>query len=73
MSDKQPLVTKLEPGTYYWCSCGRSNQNPFCDGSHTEKDEGPLEFTLAETKTIALCNCKKTGDPPFCDGAHLKE
>ncbi|MBL6784767.1 MAG: CDGSH iron-sulfur domain-containing protein [Rickettsiales bacterium] len=57
---------------YFWCSCGYSNNNPFCDGSHraeaTEKKS--LKFSIEEDKTVYLCNCKKTSNPPYCDGSH---
>ena len=68
--DKQPAVLELDAGSYYWCSCGRSSNQPFCDGSHEGSDFTPVEFTLAEKTTVALCLCKHTKNPPFCDGSH---
>lgn len=68
--DKQPAVLELDAGTYYWCSCGRSKNQPFCDGSHQGTDFQPVEFTLDEKTTVALCLCKHTKNPPFCDGNH---
>ena len=68
-----PFIKELEPGTYYWCTCGRSKTSPFCDGSHKETDKQPLQFTVAEKKKAALCNCAKTKRPPYCDGSHAKE
>ncbi len=63
----------LEVGkTYYWCSCGRSAKQPFCDGSHSETDFSPLAFTVDETRRRGLCDCKLTQNPPFCDGIHKK-
>ena len=67
---KQPAVLSLEPGTYYWCQCGLSKSQPFCDGSHKGTEFTPLEFTATEKKAVALCQCKQTKKPPFCDGAH---
>ncbi len=67
---KEPVVLDLDPGTYYWCSCGRSRTQPYCDGSHEGTEFTPLEFTIAEKKQVALCQCKRTGNAPYCDGAH---
>ena len=67
---KQPAVLTLETGTYYWCQCGRSRDQPFCDGSHQGTGIEPVEFSLAEKKEVALCQCKQTKTPPFCDGTH---
>jgi CDGSH iron-sulfur domain-containing protein 3 len=70
IADKKPAVLELEPGTYYWCSCGHSSKQPFCDGSHKVTDFVPLKFDVAVAGKIALCQCKHTGTPPYCDGAH---
>ena len=67
---KQPEVLTLEQGTYYWCQCGRSRDQPFCDGAHQGTGIEPVEFTVDETKEVALCMCKQTKTPPFCDGTH---
>ncbi|MDQ6993395.1 MAG: CDGSH iron-sulfur domain-containing protein [Mariprofundus sp.] len=67
---KTPAVLELEPGTYYWCSCGKSANQPFCDGSHAGTDFVPKVLEITEKKTVALCNCKQSKNPPFCDGAH---
>lgn len=67
---KLPSVTDLEPGTYYWCACGKSAKQPFCDGSHADTSFTPLAFTIEETKKVALCQCKQTQNPPYCDGRH---
>jgi CDGSH-type Zn-finger protein len=70
IADKKPAVLELEPGDYWWCSCGRSQNQPYCDGSHKGTDFTPLKFTIEEKKRVALCQCKYTQNPPFCDGSH---
>ena len=67
---RRPAVLTLEPGTYYWCQCGKSQTQPFCDGAHAGTSFQPLEFKIEEKKQMAFCQCKSTKNPPFCDGAH---
>ena len=67
---KQPAVLELAPGTYHWCACGRSKNQPFCDGSHKGTGFTLKESATTEKKTVALCQCKQTKNPPFCDGTH---
>ena len=67
---KAPYVEEIEPGTYYWCSCAKSSDQPFCDGSHHGTGKVPLEQVVTETATLAWCGCKQTKTPPFCDGTH---
>ena len=66
----EPNVLTLEPGTYYWCACGRSKDQPFCDGSHKGTGIEPVAFEITERRQVALCQCKRTANPPFCDGTH---
>ncbi len=73
IAQKQPYSLTLEAGkTYAWCACGRSDNQPFCDGSHKVTDIKPKLFRANETKTVFLCGCKQTSNPPYCDGTHKK-
>jgi CDGSH-type Zn-finger protein len=67
---RAPIVMTLEPGTYWWCACGRSKMQPFCDGSHEGTGFEPKEFTITESRRVSLCTCKLTRNPPMCDGSH---
>ncbi|MGA0071487.1 MAG: CDGSH iron-sulfur domain-containing protein, partial [Steroidobacteraceae bacterium] len=58
--------------TYYWCSCGLSAKQPFCDGSHKGSGLSPLPYTADKTGQAAFCGCKATANQPLCDGAHRK-
>ncbi|SMH51401.1 MULTISPECIES: CDGSH iron-sulfur domain-containing protein [Cyanophyceae] len=69
---KKPMTLELEAGDYFWCACGQSADQPFCDGSHKGTEFKPQKFTLEEKKKVTLCLCKHTQDPPFCDGSHAK-
>ena len=69
--DNKPVAVDLEEGReYYFCTCGKSTNQPFCDGSHSGSDMSPQAFTAQLTGTAYLCQCKKSGNLPFCDGAH---
>lgn len=70
---KAPYPVEVEAGkTYYWCACGRSKNQPFCDGSHKGSGFEPVAFTADKSDTVYLCGCKKSGNKPFCDGTHNK-
>jgi CDGSH-type Zn-finger protein len=67
---RRPYVQPASAGTYWWCACGRSAQQPFCDGSHKGTGLAPMKVELAEPKSVAWCGCKHSGNKPFCDGTH---
>ena len=66
-----PYQVTLEAGkSYAWCACGRSSEQPFCDGSHKDTGLTPIVFKAEESKDVWLCGCKATGKKPHCDGTH---
>ena len=70
IANKNPAVLELEPGTYWWCACGRSSNQPWCDGSHKGTQFEPVELNIEESKKYALCQCKHSNNGAFCDGTH---
>ena len=70
IAQKSPFVLELEPGTYWWCACGRSRTQPFCDGSHKGTPFTPVKCELTEPTRVALCGCKRSKTKPYCDGSH---
>jgi CDGSH iron-sulfur domain-containing protein 3 len=70
VAQRTPYAMELEPGTYWWCACGKSAGQPFCDGSHKGSDFAPVKLEISEKTRVWLCGCKHTGDRPFCDGSH---
>ena len=68
-----PFGIEVEQGKrYFWCSCGRSQNQPFCDGSHKDTDFTPSQYIAEESKKVYFCGCKQTGNQPLCDGSHNK-
>lgn len=67
---RSPVVLELESGTYKWCACGRSKNQPWCDGSHRDTEFTPQAVVIEEAKRYAMCTCKRSGNAPFCDGTH---
>jgi CDGSH-type Zn-finger protein len=66
-----PIAIEVQAGqTYWWCRCGRSARQPFCDGAHKGGEFSPLKYVAAEAAQVWFCVCKKTSSPPFCDGSH---
>jgi CDGSH-type Zn-finger protein len=71
VAGNRPIGVPAEAGqSYWWCACGRSAGQPFCDGSHKGTGVAPLELRESEEKTVWLCTCKLTRNPPYCDGSH---
>lgn len=67
----EPQGVQLEKGReYYFCCCGRSRNQPFCDGSHEGTGIEPMAFEASETGEAWLCNCKQSSNSPYCDGSH---
>lgn len=70
ISQKAPYVMDLQPGTYAWCACGRSHNQPYCDGSHKGTEFKPVIEKIESAKKVAWCGCKNSGSKPYCDGTH---
>ena len=66
-----PFPVEVESGkSYFWCSCGQSKRQPFCDGSHKGSDFTPVKYDASESKKVYFCGCKQTKASPVCDGSH---
>jgi len=73
IAQKEPYGIDVKAGkSYWWCACGQSSKQPFCDGSHKGSDFVPLEYKATKDKTVWFCGCKHTAKSPMCDGAHSK-
>jgi CDGSH-type Zn-finger protein len=68
---RSPIAVETEAGkTYWWCTCGRSANQPFCDGSHKGTEFTPQRWEAEQSETRWFCACKRTANAPFCDGSH---
>lgn len=71
IAKKGPYPTEVQAGkTYYWCACGRSKNQPLCDGSHKGTGFEPVAYTAEKSETVYFCGCKRTSNQPLCDGTH---
>lgn len=70
IAQKSPYIIEMQPGKYWWCACGKSQKQPFCDGSHKGSDFRPVMVELTEPGRVAWCGCKHSGKAPRCDGSH---
>lgn len=73
--NRKPIEVNVEEGkTYWWCTCGKSKNQPFCDGSHSGTGFVPMKFQPSPgEKTVVFCQCKRTGNKPYCDGSHSND
>ena len=73
IAHKSPYAVAVEAGkSYYWCACGQSKNQPFCDGSHKGSSFTPVKWDASESKTVYFCGCKHSGKGALCDGTHNK-
>lgn len=70
---KSPFAVEVEAGkSYWWCACGKSKSQPFCDGSHKGTSFTPVEYKAEKSEKVWFCGCKHSAKKPLCDGSHKK-
>jgi len=73
IAQKAPFPVEVKEGkTYFWCACGKSSRQPFCDGSHKGSEFEPVKYTAQKDGKLFFCGCKHSGKKPLCDGTHSK-
>lgn len=73
IAQKAPFPVEVEAGkSYFWCACGKSARQPFCDGSHKDTGIAPVKYDATEAKKVFFCGCKASGNGVLCDGSHSK-
>jgi CDGSH-type Zn-finger protein len=73
IAQKAPYAVEVQAGkSYWWCSCGKSASQPFCDGSHKGYDFTPVEYKAEKSGTVYFCGCKHSANGALCDGSHNK-
>ena len=74
IAQKRPYVVEEQAGTKFWCACGESQKQPYCDGSHARMNTGitPVKTVIEAPKRVAWCGCKHSGNKPYCDGSHSR-
>lgn len=73
IAEKAPKPVEVQEGkTYWWCTCGKSTNQPFCNGAHKDTSFTPMQWTAPASKIVYFCQCKHSANAPLCDGAHNK-
>lgn len=71
IAQRAPFAVDVQAGQkYFWCACGKSANQPFCDGSHRDTEFVPQPFEAVESRTLYFCGCKRSAKAPLCDGTH---